>query len=263
MKFWWKCLKSVSSGVAAQRTELDSFRFHSAVLVLFWVVLSLVRSWGPFWEKQRWKKLLIHPVYHSIEVEYPSVSPFSHISCQRLFCWTVEGKIKKKQMFHLYNNLWAPSDHMHVSQHISVSWRVNSAELVGEHILPLSSAHVLEVWTQRHADTESVVVPTCCVERWHSVYCPEPHFTDRMLKMTHFIALTHTRTHAQTKWEQHGSRFCSRGQWCDCEVKCDFIRPSASFVFLWACCGVDSEHIGPLTDGLTVVAAAQTKLCLV
>lgn len=61
------------------------------------------------------------------------------------------------------------------------------------HILSLSSAHVLKVWTQRHVGTDSVVVTTCCVERQHKVYCTQPHFTD-VLKMTNFIDLTHTHT---------------------------------------------------------------------
>ncbi len=64
------------------------------------------------------------------------------------------------------------------------------------HILPLSSAHVLKVRTQRHVDTGSVVVTTCCVERRHKVYCPEPRFTD-VLKMTNFIDLAHTHTKAK------------------------------------------------------------------
>ena len=59
------------------------------------------------------------------------------------------------------------------------------------HILSLSSAHVLKVWTQRHVDTDSVVVTTCCVEKPRKVYCPEPHFAD-VLKMTNFIELAHT-----------------------------------------------------------------------
>lgn len=73
----------------------------------------------------------------------------------------------------------------------------SNEELVGmqfgshTHILSLSSAHVLNVETQQHVDTDSVVVTSCCVERRHKVYCPEPLFTD-VLKMTNFIDLAHT-----------------------------------------------------------------------
>lgn len=35
---------------------------------------------------------------------------------------------------------------------------------------PLSSAHVLVVWTQRSLGNDGVVVTKCCVERWHRVY---------------------------------------------------------------------------------------------
>lgn len=75
------------------------------------------------------------------------------------------------------------------------------------HILSLSSAHVLKVWTQRHVDTDCVVVTTCRVERQHEVYCPERRLAD-VLKMTNFI--DHAHTHGgEAKWEQHGSRFYS------------------------------------------------------
>lgn len=80
----------------------------------------------------------------------------------------------------------------------------SNEELVGmqfgshTHILSLSSAHVLNVWTQQHVDTDSVVVTSCCVERWHKVYCPEPFFTD-VLNMINFIDLAHTHTHTEAK----------------------------------------------------------------
>lgn len=70
------------------------------------------------------------------------------------------------------------------------------------HILSLSSAHVLKVWTRWHVDTNYVVVTTCCVERRHKVYCPEPRFTD-VLKKTHFIDLAHARRRGwvETTWQ--------------------------------------------------------------
>lgn len=57
--------------------------------------------------------------------------------------------------------------------------------------------------------TLTVVLTSCCVERWHKVYCPERLFTD-MLKMTNFIDLAHAHTHwSKVNWEDHNRQFHS------------------------------------------------------
>lgn len=104
--------------------------------------------------------------------------------------------------------MFVKTSHSHV---VLIMRRTYAAFVSHTHILSLSSAHVLKVWTQRHVGTDSVVVTTCCVERQHKVYCTQTHFTD-VLKMINFIDHTQTDTHrhgGEAKWEQHGSQFYS------------------------------------------------------